>query len=106
MFMITYLNYGILHSTRSSWSMASKDIKDLYNFNTNAISDMNATFLFTYSLGGIFLSHLGDVYDKRKLIFIMYILIAMVVAALGYLMFGSEHEEWVFFLVKAINGLL
>ena len=77
-FSLTYVNYGLLHATRSSWSLASKDLITLYGFSTSSITYMNSDFLFFYSLGGFFLSHLGDRYNKNKLIFIMYTLIALV----------------------------
>lgn len=105
-FLLTYINYGILHATRSSWSMATKDLLDLYNWSETTVSDMNATFLFTYSLGGFFLSHLGDIYSKRKLICFMYTIIALVELLLGLLQFiPIDHQSAAyFFLVKAING--
>ena len=87
MFLLTYVNYGVLHATRSSWSLATKDLLTLYDWSDGIVSDMNATFLFTYSLGGFFLSHLGDIYSKRKLICVMYTLIALIELALGSLQF-------------------
>ena len=85
MFLLTYLNYGILHATRSSWALATKDFKDVYGFSPAVVSDMNATFLIFYSIGGFSLSHLGDVYDKRYLILTMYTLIAIIEVVLGSL---------------------
>ena len=85
MFFLTYVNYGILHATRSSWALATKDFKDVYGFSPNTVSDMNATFLIFYSIGGFSLSHLGDIYDKRKLILVMYSLIALIEVILGSL---------------------
>lgn len=38
---------------------------------------MNSTYLFFYSLGGFYLSHLGDRFNKNRLIFTMYTLIAL-----------------------------
>ena len=91
-FMLTFVNYGVLHATRSSWSLATKDLLNLYDWSEGTVSDMNATFLFTYSLGGFFLSHLGDIYSKRKLICFMYTLIALVEVALGCLQFVDTAE--------------
>ena len=91
-FILTFLNYGVLHATRSSWSMATKDLLDYYGWSENTVSDMNATFLFTYSLGGFFLSHLGDIYSKRKLICFMYSIIALTELALGCLQFISVEN--------------
>ena len=87
MFFLTYLNYCILHATRSAWSLASKDLVDLYGFSEGVVSDMNATFLGFYSVGGFFLSHLGDHYPKKKLIPLFYTGIAIVVTTLGMLSF-------------------
>ena len=108
MFLLTFINYAILHSTRSSWALATKDFKDVYGFSPNTVSDLNATFLFFYSVGGFFLSHLGDMYDKRKLILIMYTLIALIEVTLGSLQFipQSNSHAWYFFIVKAVNGFL
>jgi hypothetical protein len=78
MFSITFLNYAILHATRSAWSIASSDLTSYYGFSTSTIADMNATFLFFYSLGGIFLGHLADKYGKSRLIFCQYSMIALV----------------------------
>lgn len=91
-FLLTYVNYGVLHATRSSWSMATKDLVDLYGWKSGVASDMNATFLFTYSLGGFFVSHLGDIYSKRKLICIMYTIIALIEVSLGCLQFIPVDE--------------
>lgn len=106
MFLLTFVNYGILHATRSSWSLASTDLLTLYNWKEGTVSDMNATFLFTYSLGGFFLSHLGDIYSKRKLICVMYTLIAVIEVALGSLQFlpASDQNAAIYFVVKALNG--
>jgi sugar phosphate permease len=87
MFTLTYVNYGILHATRSAWSLASRDFITLYGFKEGTVSDMNATFLFFYAIGGFFLSHLGDRFSKRKLIAVMYTLIAIVEVILGSLAF-------------------
>ena len=92
MFTLCYMNYGILHATRSSWSLATKDLETLYGFSTNTIADMNSTFLFFYSVGGFFLTHLGDIYEKRKLIFVMYTLIAVIEVSLGSLQFISDQN--------------
>lgn len=78
MFSLTFVNYGILHATRSAWSLASKDLSTEYDFSTTNIADMNSTFLGFYSIGGFYLSHLGDKYNKNRLIFIMYTLIGLV----------------------------
>ena len=72
--------------------MATKDLKDYYDWSDGLVSDMNATFLFTYSLGGFFLSHLGDIYSKRKLICFMYTLIAVTELCLGCLQFVEVSE--------------
>jgi sugar phosphate permease len=84
------VNYGILHATRSSWSLASKDLITLYGFSTGSITYMNSDFLFFYSLGGFFLSHLGDRYNKNRLIFIMYTLIALVQLTLAFMGHGTQ----------------
>jgi len=84
-FLLTAVNYAVLHATRSSWSLATKDFEDLYGFSTGAVANLNATFLFFYSAGGLFLSTLGDRYNKKKLICFMYTLIALVEVALGLL---------------------
>ena len=65
--------------------MATKDLKDYYGWSDGLVSDMNATFLFTYATGGFFLSQLGDKYSKRKLICFMYTLIALTELILGSL---------------------
>ena len=72
--------------------MATKDLLDYYGWSENTVSDMNATFLFTYSLGGFFLSHLGDIYSKRKLICFMYTIIALTELALGCLQYISVEN--------------
>ena len=107
MFSLTYANYGVLHATRSSWSLATKDLLTLYGYNESTIAWMNSDFLFFYSLGGFFLSHLGDRYKKNRLIFIMYTLIALTEVLLGSLMFvGPSLKSWPFFVVKTFNGTL
>ena len=87
MFMLTYVNYGILHATRSSWSLATNDLLKVYGFSTTIVADMNTDFLFCYSVGGFFLSHLGDKYQKNRLILLMYSGVALTEVALGCLMY-------------------
>lgn len=108
MFAITFVNYMILHATRSAWSLATKDLEVIYGFSTGEISYMNATFLLAYSLGGFFLSHLGDVYSKRHLICLMYSLIALIEIILGSMQFVplDSQKAGYFFAIKALNGLL
>ena len=108
MFLLTYLNYAVLHATRSSWALATENFENVYGFSRNIIFDMNATFLTFYSIGGFFMSHLGDIYNKRKLILVMYTLIAIIEVILGSLMFVPQSETlaWYFFIVKAFNGFL
>ena len=86
--------------------MATKDLIGLYGWSASTVSDMNATFLFTYSIGGFFLSHLGDIYSKRKLICFMYTIIALVEVALGCLQFIAVDNQSVvyFYVIKAVNG--
>ena len=31
-FSLTYVNYGVLHATRSSWSLVTADLRSLYGF--------------------------------------------------------------------------
>lgn len=89
MFALTFFNYAILHATRSAWSLATSDLTSYYSFTTGTIADMNATFLFFYSLGGVFLGHMADKYGKSRLIFCQYSMIALVQISLGSLMFVS-----------------
>ena len=56
MFALTFANYAALHTTRASWSSATKDIKDLYGFTTAQLSMIDTFFLVSYSIGNIFLS--------------------------------------------------
>jgi len=67
---------------------------------------MNTTFLFFYSVGNFFLAHLGDRYNKNRLIFIMYSMIAVVQIVLGSLMFVKDLHPWPFFIIKALDGIL
>ena len=56
MFTLTFVNYAVLHTTRSMWSSATKDIENMYEgFDTNNIALMNMCFLTSYSVGGFFL---------------------------------------------------
>lgn len=87
MFLLTYTNYAILHATRSAWSVATGDLKIIYGFTTDQISNINADFLLFYSIGGIVLGGLGDRYKKNRLIFVMYLMIAIVMVGLGCVMF-------------------
>jgi sugar phosphate permease len=86
--------------------LATKDLLKLYDWSESTVADMNATFLFTYSLGGFFLSHLGDIYSKRKLICFMYTIIALVEVALGCLQFIDIDNQSAayFYMIKAVNG--
>jgi sugar phosphate permease len=108
MFMLSYANYAVLHATRSAWSLASKDLISEYGFKEGTVSDMNATFLGFYAAGGFFLSTLGDRYDKRKLIVVMYSLIALVEVALGLIGFipAEQQKAWPYFIIKILNGTL
>lgn len=72
---------------------------------------MNSTFLGAYSVGGFFLSHLGDKYNKNRLIFVMYTLIALIQGFLAMLGLGNtvynqdvKKPQWPFFMVKGLDG--
>jgi sugar phosphate permease len=67
---------------------------------------MNSTFLGFYSIGSFYLSHLGDKYNKNRLIFIMYSLIGCVQFYLGFLGHSTEfgRKTWPFYLVKILDG--
>ena len=108
MFSLSYSNYAILHATRSAWSLVSKDLISLYGFKEGTVSDMNATFLGFYAAGGFCLSTMGDRFDKRKLIVVMYSLIAIVEVALGLLSFipVEQQKAWPYFIIKILNGTL
>jgi sugar phosphate permease len=56
MFGLTFLNYAVLHATRSVWSAATKDFLDIYSeaFSKEDIADINMTFLACYGLGSFF----------------------------------------------------
>lgn len=104
-FALTYLNYGILHATRSAWSLASKDVTQEYGFTLDQISYMNSVFLGFYSLGGFYLSSLGDKYNKNRLIFVMYTLIALTQSYLGFLGHTTTHKSaWPFYIEKVMDG--
>ena len=105
-FSLTFVNYAVLHSTRAAWALASKDFSTEYGFTTTQIADMNSAFLGFYSAGGFYLSHLGDKYNKNRLIFIMYSLIGCVQFYLGFLGHSTEfgRKTWPFYLVKILDG--
>ena len=85
MFGLTFINYAVLHCTRSIWSAATKDFQKLYDFSVPEVAAMNMCFLLSYSIGGIFLGQLADQFQKPKLIFVIYSSVAVVVFALGAL---------------------
>ena len=55
-FSLTFLNYGVLHATRTVWSAATKEFIDAYDgqISERDIANLNSTFLTVYSLGGFF----------------------------------------------------
>jgi len=56
MFALAYLNYSVLHSTRSVWSAATHDFLTIYEFTKDEIANMNACFLGAYAVSGLLLS--------------------------------------------------
>jgi sugar phosphate permease len=56
MFVITFMNYAVLHASRSVWSAASKDFTKIYPdaIDKDKIAYMNTCFLFSYGVGGFF----------------------------------------------------
>lgn len=65
-------------------------------------------FLVSYAVGGIFMGQLADKYNKRKLIFVLYLLVACLVCVIGAMSFKDDQRNWVFvyYIVKTCNGLL
>ena len=93
MFALTFCNYASLHATRSIWSSATHDIKDIYSLEDQSIANINMCFLLTYAIGGIFMGQLADKYPKRKLIFALYTIIATLVAILGLMSFIPDDRQ-------------
>jgi sugar phosphate permease len=56
MFGITFMNYAVLHASRSVWSAATKDLTLIYPeaINNDIIANMNTCFLISYGVGGFF----------------------------------------------------
>ena len=56
MFTITFMNYAVLHASRSVWSAATKDLTNIYPdaINNDIIANMNTCFLLSYGFGGFF----------------------------------------------------
>lgn len=109
MFALTFVNYSVLHCTRAIWSAATKDFQTLYGFTTDEIAAMNMCFLLSYAIGGIFLGQLADKYPKRKLIFVIYSCVALVVFTLGAIHSNAEKQRKLiplYYAIKVINGAL
>jgi sugar phosphate permease len=47
-------------------------------------------FLVSYAVGGIFMGQLADKYNKRKLIFVLYLLVACLVCVIGAMSFKDD----------------
>ena len=112
MFALTFFNYACLHSTRSVWSAATKDLISLYDFSVSDIAKMNSIFLFAYSAGGVAFGQLADRYKLKYLIPVLYTLIALSISSLGVLHYVLKTPEsqrdhiWLYDFLKFINGLL
>lgn len=110
MFALTFMNYAVLHATRSVWSAATKDIKDLYKgqISEDDIAGVNSAFLACYGIGGFFTGQLADKYRKRGLIFVLYSMITLSVTCLGLLSLVpvEQQRSWlpVYYLLKIFNG--
>ena len=91
-FCMTFFNYAVLHATRSIWSAATKDIEKNYGFEHTNIANMNSCFLVSYGLGNIFMGQLADKYSKKKLIPVLYALIALNVFVIGCLSFIPKDK--------------
>ena len=112
MFLLAYTNYAALHSTRTVWSAATKDFKNIYNFSDDEVGNMNACFLGAFALSSFFLSQFADKIKLKYLIPAIWCSVAVVMCALGSMqhLFPSEEEEqkhiWMYFALKIINGTL
>lgn len=109
MFIITFLNYSVLHTTRSMWSSATKDIQKVYGFSTQQLALVDTWFLLAYSIGVMFLSQIADKFQKRKIIIVMYTIVALLTASTGMCMWipveKQESYLWLYCLIKVFNGL-
>lgn len=81
-----------MHTTRSMWSSATKDIQVLYNFETNQVALIDFWFLLAYSIAGIFLCQMVDKFDKPKFIFAQYSTVAVIVSCLGMCMWIPDES--------------
>lgn len=112
MFAITFLNYAVLHATRSVWSAATKTIEIVYDgeITQDDIAGMNTAFLACYGIGGFFTGQLADKFKKRKLIFALYSLITLSMVGLGLLSLAPEDRQRslipVYYMLKTFNGTL
>lgn len=88
-FIITFLNYAILHACRSVWSTATQNLDTTGDkkgfFTTNDISNINTAFLASYGIGGFFTGQLADKVRKRFLIFWLYFAMFFCMTGLGLL---------------------
>lgn len=109
-FIITYLNYAMLHATRSVWSSGTKDFKRLYGFEEYLTGAMTTCFLLFYGVGGFFTGQLADKYRKGRLIFFLYMAISATVCLLGLLRYVPKEDQraWLpaYFALKIMNGSL
>jgi sugar phosphate permease len=90
MFALTYVNYATLHATRAIWSAATKDLKTF--FSTDEIALMNGLFLASYAVGGIFTGQLADKYPKRLLLLLIFMLVGLLLFALGAMMMVAPQN--------------
>lgn len=105
-FCLTFANYAVLHASRLLWGQATPTLEKDYNFSTQLISNINACYLSVYAFGGIFSGHIADKFRKDWYLFITFSLIGSEVILLGSLYYFSHQYEWVFFLIKIIDGII
>jgi len=112
MFLITFMNYAVLHASRSVWSAATKDFKTIYDFSVPQIAYMNSCFLGAYAVGGIFTGQLADKYRLKFFIPAMYTAIALSMCSLALMkvFFPTAEEQKehisIYYCLKIINGFL
>eukprot|EP00922_Rhytidocystis_sp_ex-Travisia-forbesii_P013418 GHVS01020106.1.p1 GENE.GHVS01020106.1~~GHVS01020106.1.p1 ORF type:complete len:315 (-),score=81.42 GHVS01020106.1:95-1039(-) len=99
-FLLTYVGYATLYSTRKPFSVVKTHIQSELNFSTYTLGTIDTAFLAAYAVGQLTLPGFADTYGYRVVLLISYL-----TSAVCSLVFGLSSSPTVITYSWLLNGV-
>jgi OPA family glycerol-3-phosphate transporter-like MFS transporter len=104
-FLITFLGYASLHSSRTTWSFVSHDFADSIGKKSEYVGMMNSIFLFFYSFSNIILGQFGDRMNLTLFVSLGMFVSCISFGSIGLLSMFEIKNEYIYPFLMALNGM-